>query len=77
MFSPVNAESYFAQKDLKNYSGHLSIYSPVCSWLVWDSLTYGYFCIRTHWVANERTQLKLVKTGILWKGPRVELKEEL
>ena len=45
--------------------------------LVWDSSTY-YFCIKTLiQIANESTQLKLVKTGIHWKCTWVELKKDL
>lgn len=63
--------SYFAKKDLKNSSEHLNIYCSICNWRVWDCLIYGYFLIRTLWVASDRIQVKLVRTGIHWKGTRV------
>lgn len=65
------------QKRSEESSEHLNIYSPLSNWLVWDSLIYGYFYIRTLWVAIDQTQVKLVKTGIHWKDTWVELKKEL
>lgn len=73
----VRSESYFTKKRSEKFF-KASEYLQSSLQLVWDSSTYDYFCIKTLiQIANESTQLKLVKTVIHWKGTWVELKKDL
>ena len=72
----VSSESYFVKKRSEKFF-RASEYLQSSLQLVWDSSTYDYFCIKAViQIANDSTQLKLVKAGIHWKVTWVELKED-